>query len=1514
MDKYEYKIRAEEIRALSSQKKYAEAAKIADTIDWSRVKSVMMLCTVSDVYNANRRYDDAKALLEMANERHPGGRMIIYSLCELAIKMGDVLGAIEYYKNFVQIAPGDSGRFVLQYKLYEAQDVSLEERIGVLEEMKKKEYRERWAYELAYLYHRVGLATKCVEECDELILWFGEGKYVMKAMELKLLHQPLSPAQQQKFDVYMMRKQGLNVPGDSKKSAGTRGVAEQDIQVKAMDMGKYNTLNLQKELAESMKEVLQNGQTLQNGMSLQQYREQLYQEQQRLYGYGQDQGYDQAQYGYDGTQPGYDGSQYGYDPSQSGYDAGQYGYDQSQSGYGQTQYGYSQSQSGYDAGQYGYDQSQLGYDTGQYDYSQSQSGYDAGQYGYGQSQSGYDAGQYGYGQSQSGYDAGQYDHDPNQSGYDAGQYGYDPNQPGYDAGQYGYGPNQSGYDAGEYGYGPNQPGYDAGQYGYGQSQSDYSQMQTGYDVGQSEYAGNQPGYGQTQYGYDQIQSGYDAGQYGYDQNQPDNGQEQYTYGQMQPGYDSEQYDYGDMQAGYGGSDQPNGTGTEDGNGRRKATDNRAPEEILPNYDDGRRKSPEAAVPYEDNGQAAYERGRRAYGSMQVYESLRPDYEEKQQEYENRRPVEQTNAREKIKFVESMRTADSREPEEGMRAVLPPQAERLPAQPASEERSDSQQPVNGEGEEGKRSVGESLSQEHSSVSDEKQVEKQITGQMNIEDVMKEWEKMKQVNEEKRRRQLQDRMQKETGTLLRDFDTSSREGILEKLQKEEQIPVEKRKQISDNVISAQTKIWAAEEVNNALKRAAKAEGSSSRIPSEEAMTDTEAFEEERTGGTEGTEKRRHAPNSRSSEGRHAETIDRRSEENTREEASDRSERSRPVAADRQSERIRREEQEVHTERKSPEADRSQPEANRWQDGSRPEIDRDVSEQSGDKSVYREKEDVHRGVDRYEHEIEMPEDNYRGTGEKQPGAERHGQDVDTLETIRQRAERERGKGEHWEADRVPIRNGYRESDGTSAANDRQEMGKAPEGDEFREADRTPKRNGRQEAGKTPVRDEIREVERVPARDGRLDVGEVSARDERWETDRMPARDGRLDVDGVSVRDERREADRMPARDGRLDVDGVPVRDSHREENGLPEEIYRQEAERRPVEWDSRMPEEMRPFKSRTLQGKIHGGNMPLDGVQENIAEQSISRVNVQNEIPEGNMLRESGLGGVQEGIPEENISRQNGQDGHKQEPEGRYRRMEAGEGREKNRGLSPEEKRMFSSFVPTKGAMKRMAAALDKLSLAAYTGNLIITGDPGSDTLELAKNVIKDLRAKDRNFSGKLAKMSGPALNSGKKDPSEFIEKLSGGAMIIERAGEISRDGMQELLAALDQERWGILVILIDTKRNIRTLETENPEMEPFFNARFDIEALDNGTLVAYGCQYAKMQEYAIDELGRLALHTCIEGMQTIDHVVTVKDVRQIVNRAIDHANKKTPKHFMDVILAKRYDDDDMIILHEGDFMIE
>lgn len=878
MDKYEYKIRAEEIKTLISQKKYVDAAKVADTIDWTRVKSVMMLCTVSDLYKVNRRFEDAKLLLEMANERHPAGRMIIYSLCDLSIKMGEVVQAVEYYKDFTQIAPNDSGRYVLQYKLYEAQDVGLEERIAVLEELKKRDYREKWAYELAYLYHRVGLATKCVEECDELILWFGEGKYVMKAMELKMLHQPLSPAQQQKYEAYMMRKQGLRVPEpedkQDKNSEGRKKAEEDDIHVKPMDVGKYNTINLQKELAKSMEELMLNGrQPAGDQVSLQEYRDQM-----------------------------------------------------------------------------------------------------------------------------------------------AGQ--------------------------------------------------ENSYADQSYDI-EAEDTG------------EMIPQEYDPAQYG---------EETYTY-----------------------EDLPAAAG--------------------PEYPEAQMQPEAAAAP-------------------------QPDYYAVKEE--------------------------------------PAAAVQEPVQ----ESSGNPDP----------DLSNYLSQEYDGqiglvVPDGYQVERQITGQMNIEDIMKEWEKMKLENEEKRRRQLQQRVMEQTDSLFRDFDKTARKGVLERLQKEERIPVERRRPPENNVISAHTKIWAAEEVENAMKRTegAAAAVTAAAVVSAAAGVVPEAGMKELSGTA----------------GRTAE------------------EAAQPVPA--------------------------------------PAV-------------------------------------------SQP---------------------------------VPA---------------------VPEAE--------------------PVYEEPSVPEPVPA------VSRTA--------DPIP---------------EEEPEDRQPA--------------------------YIEEPEDAAYEPEPEMDEDAGPEPEEDL---------------ENTQEMNAR-------------------------LEEERLEKE-------------------------IRSVSREEKQLFASFVPTRGAMKKLVRALDQLSLAAYTGNLIITGDPGSDTLNLAKNIVKDVRAKDHNFSGKLAKIEGDAFN--KKDAGELVVKLAGGALVIDNAGEIDDEGAGRLMDALNQEQTGILVILIDTKRNIKKLISANPEMESFFNARFDIEALDNGTLVAYGCQYAKMQEYAIDELGRLALHTRIEDMQTSDHIVTVNDVRDIVDEAIDHANRKTPKHFMDVLLAKRYDDDDMIILHEGDFI--
>jgi len=265
LDKYEYKIKEDEIKELIKMQEFEEAAEVADTIDWRRVKSVKILCIVSDVYKKLRRYEDSRDMLLLAYDRHPGGRTIVYSLCELAIKMGDTGQALEYCKEFIQLAPKDPGRYILQYKLYEAQEVRLEERITVLEELKKRDYREKWAYELAYLYHKIGMETKCVEECDELIVWFGDGRYVIKAMELKMLHQPLTPEQQEKYDNRFAKPepepvaepvvQDENVPmGETIRIPSE----EVDIQVKTLGLRQCDTINLQAEVAAGLKEYLDN--------------------------------------------------------------------------------------------------------------------------------------------------------------------------------------------------------------------------------------------------------------------------------------------------------------------------------------------------------------------------------------------------------------------------------------------------------------------------------------------------------------------------------------------------------------------------------------------------------------------------------------------------------------------------------------------------------------------------------------------------------------------------------------------------------------------------------------------------------------------------------------------------------------------------------------------------------------------------------------------------------------------------------------------------------------------------------------------------------------------------------------------------------------------------------------------------------------------------------------------------------------------------------------------------------
>ena len=933
MDKSEYKLRAEEIKDLISRGEYAQAAEIADTIDWRRVKSVMMLCTISDLYKINRRYEDARDMLLLAYERRPGGRTICYSLCELSIKMEEYVQAIEYYKEFVQVAPKDPGRYILQYKLYEAQDVSLEERIAVLEELKKRDYREKWAYELAYLYHRVGLAARCVEECDELILWFGEGKYVIKAMELKMLHQPLTPEQQEKYD-HRFDAPGSHIPSQNSVQDNEYSGNESYEQSYAQD-GSYD----------------------------------------QSQGYAQDGSYDQDQ-------------SYAQDSS----------YDQNQS--------YVQD-SGYD---------QVNGDTQI----------------------------------------------------------YDPVQPAQQET-------------------PTQP-----------VQDDYDIHVKTMDVGQ--------------YNTINLQAELAAG----------------------------------LREVLG--EEPKGD-------TAKATSDSITRSIVAPMMDSDTESldyPEIAEVSEDD--------------------LEPEPEQ----------IEGSE----VFFGETGEIGDlSQVPEVETEEILPEEPASLKKQDVVPELSEAEvEPEATTPVEPPKELANVLAQESDGqislvMPEAESIEKQITGQINIEDILAEWERKKKENLEKREEEVRQHVLQQTGAMFTEFEQAVRDGLLEKLEKEKAVDAD-------------------------------------------TVTDTDEVEE-------------------------------------LEEIADVNDETEKAPAE-------------------------------------------VSE-------------------------EEPE--------PEPA------DTDIVDT-----------------------------------------------------------------------EEVEELEEEPAV---VEYEEESATEE-------------------------------------------------------PDAVVDMEVTQEPAAEIPEVPEE--------TTAEIEEASEETTAETEEASEESVAEA---------------------EEEPEEAVEEVH-EDEQPQTPEPPVVERD----KAKVRALTREERELYAPFIQSKSAREQLVKAIDNISLAAYTGNVIITGEEGMDTLSLAKNMIREIQATDSNFSGKVAKISGHALN--KKDAAETLNRLQNGALIICKASEMNSKTVDTMYKALQQENQGIVIILEDTRKEIDRFLEKYEKLQESFTSRMDVEALSNDTLVAFGRQYAREREYSIDELGVLALHTRIEDMQTIDHVVTVVDVKEIVDEAIAHANKKTLKHFFDVLFAKRYDDEDMIILTEKDFV--
>ena len=1000
MDKFEYKVRADEIKELIARGEYVQAAEIADTIDWRRVKSVVMLCTISDLYTINRRYEDARNMLLLAYERRPGGRTICYALCELCIKTEEFVQAVDYYKQFVQAAPKDPGRYILQYKLYEAQDVSLEERIGVLEELKKRDYREKWAYELAYLYHRVGLATKCVEECDELILWFGDGKYVVKAMELKMLHQPLDFSQQEKYDrrfepsdplpqdvgnvaeqdqgsavseefyddgqlyaasmekteadyeagalqgdtvVYETIRRAVQEQAeavDSEEAAVPNQPEELDIQVKTMDMGKYNTINLQAELAAGLREVLEDEHTKSAAITRSIVAPML--------------------------------------------------------------------------------------DTESLDFPELE------------------------------------DEDINESDVDDG-------------------------------------------------------------IEQIE--GTEVFFGDTG-----------------------------KLGAFQP------------------EEQPALFGD-------NTSAHEIIREVLPELQEV--KEPEISEE-----------------SDEAWRGIESDTAEKNRFVEES-PVEEDSVEElPSKSDEVIQDETAQIVMNQLRMErLGMEQQALTAQPPKE-------------------LAGVLSQESDGqislvIPERETVEKQITGQMNIQDVLAEWEKLKQESQERREEEVRQRVLQQTGNMFTEFEASVRDGLLEQLESG----------AVDDI---------AEDEPESPENAGDLAGAEEAEPSENAEVLSEAEETESSDNGEDLSEAEVAELSEDAEGL-TET-----------------ELSEGVEA----------------------------------------VDEQASEESG-------------------------------------------ADLDNLDLE--------------------------------------------------------------------------------------DLGEVEELEEIQE-----------------------EAEELPQE---------------------PEEPQ-QEAEELPQELEEPQPKAE---------------------IQEQVAEPGEKPQELEVSASEPHKASD-------------------GSDSAQQPSEEREKVQV--------RALTQEEKELFAPYIQSKAAKEQLVQAIDNISLAAYTGNVIITGDEGMDTTTLAKNMIREVQLTDSNFSGKVAKISGSTLN--KKDVAETIGRLKNGALIIQKASEMNRDTAAALYRELQQESLGIIVVLEDSKKAVNKFLEDNKELAACFTSRMNVEALSNDTLVAFGRQYAKGMEYSIDDLGILALHTRIDELQTIDHAVTVLEVKKMVDEAIRHANRKTLGHFLDILMAKRYDDEDMIILTEKDFV--
>ncbi len=1340
MDKYEYKVRSEEISNLIDKEKYAEAVKIADTIDWRRVKSAGMLLKIAALYRINRRNEDSRDLLMLAYERYPTNRSVVYSLCELSIELDDVVAAIEYYKQFAKLAPRDNGVYTLRYRILEAQEASLEERIEILEELKKRDYQEEWAYELAYLYHRVGLSTKCVEECDDIILWFGDGPYVMKAMELKALHVPLTEVQQKKYENMLAFSEGSYADSNNQ---------DEDYQNQEFQDEAYETdYNQQSGYAQ---QPYGNESYEQTGYPEEPYEQSGYAEQSY-----ENESYDQAAY----TEETYGNEPYG----QIGYTEETY----ENESYGQT--GYAEEAYGNESyGQTGYAEEAYGNES--YD----QTGY-----------------------VDDGYGNLSYVNSPYQDNSYTGEFyveqTYDENGNPIDFTNY---ENDSApqetladdkYVPDDYTRADAYANSSHNNVSYAQQSNAPASMGAG-DMSQYNTINLQKVVAESMkelFADDDDVFAEDRGKYN---SVEDLGS---AMGDTRIFANT---NYSEAAKGKSGNAESEAEKPEQNLSARVETAGHTNVEQSGNgtkpqdTDFSEAKKPESSDA--DTSKA---------GPVNA-----TDDEQDALEPEGTEPYSQTG---KIAQMVTSVSEAAPEPHTGaIKKVLIPgeDARLIKAESDMDELRDITEKTVVEEQNRMEDNDENVYREQEMTDMELTDDispNQGTGSMNLDDVLVEWERMKQDNAKKHQEEIKQHILTQTGKIFANFDNSIKSGILGELEREEAAA---QKRNSNKFLEADD---TGDIPQNEARPASEDDFEVTYITSDVPAGKAEKIEETEPEKTEADDKEEYL-----------------------------SELERVVAQE-----LGGMTNDIPHETISQAVDGSQT-ADAFSEGQRT-AEPDMPENNPSAEAYYTEEDAYISNGQ--------------TGEED--ASYYEEDAYTPESGSEDAP-------YYEDDTyIPedsVENMSYYEDDAYTPEDSPEDAPYYEDDTYIQEDNPENEPYYGESAYTP---ESSPESPAYYEDGTF-VPEGSLQSE--ENDEEAAYTQKIETDNTDFQtlnpaDYAKHTDEQDAGKNESDNFEYYADEEHAEDiGGTPDSIH----DAQQNQYDHR---ELDPEDAESIAEMAKEDALKTQEIKMNTADLS--------------------------SLSEKIVAT--------------TKKEAKGAKREEVREFTPEEQTLFENFAVTKKIKKQIVFALDNITLAAYTGNIIITGDAGLDTVRMAKNLVKEYQASDANFSGKLAKITGEKFNQ--RNVKDVFEKLNNGGIIIEKANGMSEEKLYEMALNLNQENFGIVVIMEDTKKEITKLLEKQAMIADYFNIRIDLMEMDNNALVAYAKNYALALEYSIDELGTLALYTRIANMQSGNHVVTKDEVRDIIDEAIWKSKKSKIKNFVDVLFARRYDNEDMIVLKERDFM--